>query len=194
MASVYDRLASLVFGKQWRKIQMAPAFRVQDKQEILVVGGGSGKVLEGLHQDQRVTYVELSGRMIERAKGRISVAQIDFIAGDYLTWDNALKFDVILFPFFLDVFSESNLQLILAKARKELGPHGELHVIDFKKGGAFRNSLVKLMYIFFRSIASLEGKKLLDLDHKIANAGFERIHYQEFFNDWIFYSTYRKTN
>lgn len=173
---------------------MAPAFRFQDNQEILIVGGGSGKILEGLHQDQRVTYVELSGRMMERAKRRTSVPQIDFIVGDYLTWKTDGEYDAILFPFFLDSFSRSNLQLILAKARQELRPDGELHVIDFQKGDAFRNLLVKLMYIFFRIIANLEGKKLLHLDHSVVKAGFERVHYQEFFKDWIFYSVYRKKN
>ena len=63
VAPIYDRLASIVFGKRWKSVQRFPAADLNNRQKIMILGGGSGAILESLDAAD-VIYVELSGQMI----------------------------------------------------------------------------------------------------------------------------------
>lgn len=181
----------MVFGKQWDRIQLAPAINLKGKRHILIAGGGSGKLLEGLDNACNVTFLDLSKMMIMKARLRRSVSINTFIRADLLKWESTKVYDAIVFPFFLDSFQEQNLQLILSKTKGMLKDSGELHVIDFQTIGAARNFLVKLMYIFFRILTKMEGKRLLDINGEIQKAGLSSISESLYYNGWIYYRVYR---
>lgn len=190
LAQVYDVLAGFVFGKVWERIQRAPVAFLKGKREVLIVGGGTGKLLPHLEEGQQVTFVELSPGMILKAKQRATKAAVTFVHADYLMWETSSVYDVILFPFFLDVFREANLRKVITKAQKQLSVSGELHVIDFQKGSWFQRSLIQIMYGFFRLTANLEADRLLDFHSELLQSGFSVQHEKTFVRDWIFYRVY----
>lgn len=160
------------------------------KKDLLIVGGGTGAVLEELQGNQRITFVELSSKMIAKAKGRPCHVTVDFVHQDYLDWIPAHTYDAILLPFFLDSFDEDNLTRIINKSRSELSDQGELHVIDFQKGNAIQNFLVWLMYRFFRLTTNCDGRVLLDISRRIESQGFHSASELSYLHKWVFYTIY----
>lgn len=191
VASFYDRLALLVFGAEWKRVQLAPCDHLKGKKNILIVGGGTGQLLEGLGSDNEVVFVELSRKMIEKAKLRKSLAAVDFIHADYLEWRTDQIFDAVVFPFFLDSFSKTSLDKIIEKSRSELKPNGELHVLDFEKSSMLHNLLIKLMFLFFRITTGLESRELLDFRSAILAQDFVMMNECSLYNGWVKYRVYR---
>ncbi len=191
VAGYYDLLAKLVFGKTWDKIQKSPLPFLQNKKSILIVGGGTGLILESLEENQKVVFVELSKKMLDLAKQRKTSAAVDFVQQDYLTWQSDQKFDAILFPFFLDAFSESSLNSILQKCQAELSSRGELIVVDFERAAPLQNFVTKIMLMFFRITTKLESRQLLDFKKIIANVGFKMIEEKAFLKGWVYLRVFR---
>ena len=191
IAGVYDGLAQCVFGADWKEVQFAPSKNLLNKKSILIVGGGTGQLLEGLGSENEVVFVELSQKMIQKAKLRKSPASIDFIHENYFEWHSNQNFDAIIFPFFLDSFSKTSLDKIIEKSRAELKPNGELHVLDFERSGSFHNLLVRLMFLFFRITTRLESRKLLDFRSIILAHDFALVNEQSFYDGWVRYGVYK---
>ena len=191
VAGYYDRLARLVFGKIWDKIQKSPLPFLQNKKSILIVGGGTGLILESLEESQEVVFVELSKKMLDLAKQRKTSAAVDFVQQNYLTWQSDQKLDAILFPFFLDAFSESSLNSILQKCQAELSSRGELIVVDFERAAPLQNFVTKIMLLFFRIATKLESRQLLDFKKIIASVGFEMIEEKAFLKGWVYLRVFR---
>lgn len=159
---------------------------------MLIVGGGSGKILEQLSQNQQVTYVEISKRMLRLAQHRKCEAQVSFVCADYLNWESQQKFDAVLFPFFLDLFEETSIRLVLKKVWAQLSPAGTLHVLDFQKKDWFHLLILKVMYLFFRIFIDLEAKKLPHIDQAVQKLGFLPIGSRSFYRKLISYRIYKK--
>ncbi len=187
----YDALADVVFGKAWRKVQIAPISELNQARNVLIVGGGTGQILSHLDRNIKVTYLELSQKMIKKAKLRSSSAHIEFILADFLLWQGKGKFDCILMPFFLDCFEEMQLQEVIARAKQLLNFQGQLLILDFQKANKWRNILVQLMYRFFRLFTGLKGSKLLDFDSILLENGFAKKSKINLLNYWVFLARYQ---
>lgn len=191
MAHIYDGLARLVFGKSWQKVQNSPFHYIQESdQNILIAGGGSGKLLSGL-DDKKITYIELSSEMIKKAKSIQTTSIVNFIEADFLNWESNERFDVIIFPFFLDCFLESDLKKVLQKTTSMVGRNGKLIVTDFQKASPLKYWLVRLMYGFFRFTTGLKVNRLLDLRTQLKTVGFKEQELKDFYGGWIFCSEYK---
>jgi len=191
IAGFYDRLAKVVFGKQWDFVQKAPVKFLENKRKVLIVGGGTGELLENL-MDQDVTYLEISERMIQQAKKRNIAAKVEFVTGDYLLWNSNKRFDAVVMPFFLDCFKEERLQRAINRTKEFLVPGGELIITDFQHTVWWKNVLVKLMYLFFRLTSQLEGDRLLDFEARILKDGFELKTREEYLGGWVFCGEYKR--
>lgn len=191
VAHFYDLLAKLAFGKVWKEIQLSPAANLKNKNEILIVGGGTGLVLKDFRQHQHITYVELSSKMIKKARIRSTKPKIDFIHRNYLNWKSNRRFDAVLLAFFLDSFNEENLYKVIMKVKDQLNAGGEVHVLDFQRGTRLQNLLVWVMYLFFRITTRLESRELLDFEKYFRTAGFRTDHSETFLNVWVAYRIYK---
>lgn len=192
IAPLYDRLARIVFGSVWGHIQMAPIAHLQGAKSLLIVGGGSGAVLESLCELNRVVFLELSGKMIDLAKRRRTRQQVDFVQADFLRWSSNERFDAILMPFFLDCFEEGELTQVIERVRGLLHTDGHLHVVDFRKSSWWRNVMVRMMYIFFWLTSGLRTNQLRDFDQYLYEAGFSKTSESTFIGGWVFYSRYQR--
>ncbi|MFY0607917.1 MAG: class I SAM-dependent methyltransferase [Cyclobacteriaceae bacterium] len=193
VACFYDQLATLVFGDEWNSVQVAPTDSLNRQKNILIVGGGTGVILPHLNEYCHVTYVELSKKMIDKARMRKHPVKTEFINEDFLKWHPNITYDAILMPFFLDCFDEVQLDDVIEKTRHSLNPDGELLVVDFQQASFVQNLLVKGMYLFFRIVSRLKGRQLLDLNGVLIENGLERIDQITYLKQWVFYSRFKLT-
>jgi ubiquinone/menaquinone biosynthesis C-methylase UbiE len=185
IAWIYDLLARIVFGATWRKVQTSFIKPIKPYTHILILGGGTGACLECLEPHHQVTFLDLSDKMIERAKQRNTLAKVNFIKDDFLKWENDIHFDAVVCPFFLDSFSNPEVETVIRKIKTMLAPHSELIVVDFQQGTWSQNAVMKLMHLFFKMSANLKSSHLLDLNRLVKTEGFIEQDVRYFYGRWV---------
>ncbi|HNP17351.1 MAG TPA: class I SAM-dependent methyltransferase [Fulvivirga sp.] len=198
IAPMYDMLSKTIFGNTIRNAQKSHLNQIEAKKRIVIVGGGSGKILLDLNQlglELDVIYVELSTSMMERAMAiqPIINLNVEFVCADVLQMELPAS-DVIITNFFLDVFTEPNLNAVMIKLAAALRPNGIWLCTDFVLTRKFFNDmLVWAMYAFFRVTTNLEGGRLLDFEEYFSKIGFQCIVSKTYFNRMIMSSCYKRT-
>lgn len=180
IAPVYDALASVVFGRSLERAQAVFLDRIPAGTSVLIVGGGTGWLLERLlatGQLSRIVYLEASARMLARATRRVLNRQrlgtVEFRLGDETALLPNEQFDVVITPFVLDLFTEQTLRTrLLPRLRMVLKPGGQWLVTDFVPAiGWGRKTLVRAMIWFFRLTANIETRHLADWQLLMAETG-----------------------
>lgn len=164
VAGAYDFLKRVVFGRQIDEASLYFLDQIPSNARILILGGGTGKILEGFKSSHHITYLELSEAMIHKARRVEYKASIDFIQVDVLKWVSKNQFDYIITPFVLDCFTETELNLIFPKLKKILRKYGNWVQTDFYPKNRAHKMLVKFMCIFFNLTANLKIDELADFD------------------------------
>ena len=95
LAWIYDWLAKIVFGNNQEIAKQAFLTHIPDKAKVLIVGGGTGKIIDylrDLNKQLVVDFVEPSANMMIRAKKReVSHLQINFYRRSILETDTSQK-------------------------------------------------------------------------------------------------------
>lgn len=194
IAPVYDALAQLVFGDKLKKVQQVYLDHLLMNDKVLIVGGGTGEILEWLPKEARVMvdYLELSSAMINKARKRKSQAlETNFINGDIV--DHEGKYDVIIASFFLDCFDQDDLEKVLHKLASLLKVEGKLLVTDFALTESQRDKLLqKVMHQFFKITANLRSDHLKNIRGIMLASDFIEIRYQTFEKERLFAGVYGK--
>ncbi|WP_420316874.1 class I SAM-dependent methyltransferase [Ekhidna sp.] len=172
VAPYYDCLSKLVFGESLLKAQAYHLKEIGDKDRVLILGGGTGKLLEYIPKSGELDFLEMSHRMLKRAKRRKFHRSINFIHTDFLEFNTDKRYEVIICPFFLDCFDEQSLHTVIVKAKELLSPNGKLIVTDFDRKGT-NSLLLQSMLIFFKWFANLETTQLLDLKSFLKKNDFQ---------------------
>jgi ubiquinone/menaquinone biosynthesis C-methylase UbiE len=189
VAPIYDCLVRLVFGKKLWEAQRAHLSIIKPNDHVLIIGGGTGRILDWLHKDCHITYVEPSSQMMKRAKKR---RQATFIQTDFASFSSKERFDVIVCPFVLDVFPSEQLGPVIKKIKDLLKPDGHLVVTDFKETDVWHHRLLlRLMFVFFSITTNLKTQKLAPIQTQVLNASFDRIKSASFKNGLIFSDLYK---
>lgn len=183
IAPVYDALAFVVFGHRLQQAQAAFLNHIPPDASVLLVGGGTGWLLEQLLLNchpKRVLYLEASAQMLARASRRMVrhsvLGSVEFRLGD----ENSLKpderFDVVLTPFVLDLFTEETLRSqLIPQLLKAMNPRGLWIVTDFVQPRRnWQKLLLWLMIRFFRLTAGMKAKTLANWQRQLADAGLIR--------------------
>lgn len=190
IAPLYDRLVSLTFGKSLMNCQVTHLNRLHKASNILVLGGGSGKILQHLPKGSCITYIDKSSKMIKLAKGRKKDDHIEFLAMDFLDFISSIKYDAIICPFFLDCFDKQTLQSVLIKVKKILKPSGHLIVADFDVNNT--HWLISSgMHAFFKMVARLQSSQLQPIDEMIVSNRLKLVEKKYFLRKMIFSGYYR---
>ena len=160
VACFYDLLARLVFGNTIIEASSHYLSKLSAGDSILIVGGGTGKILKDIPAGVNVDYVEYSAQMLKRSQ-RYSREEIRFIQGDFFEVELKGNYDYVVFPFFLDLFSDEKIRKAIYKVRLLLKPSGKLIVTDFQSTHHFfQKLLISSMILFFRVSARMESKRL----------------------------------
>lgn len=113
----YDQLSRLVYGRTLIKAQAYLLKYVPENANILIVGGGTGEILEELSKVHpaglQITYVEIAKNMMTRSKKRdVDNNEVVFINDAIENVALKANFDVVITPFLFDNFKEPTAQRI----------------------------------------------------------------------------------
>lgn len=200
IAGVYDLFSRIVYGRQIVKAQVCLLPFIPDRGRILIVGGGTGWILEELAKVRSdgltIDYVESSARMmVLSAKRNCGTNTINLIHAAIENFNNAASYDVILTPFLFDNFNNDKAGLIFLRLNKMLSPHGIFLYADFvyheDTSWFWQGLLLKIMYLFFRVTCNIETHELVNMENQFVQ-DFEKIFERSFYFKFIRSVAYRK--
>lgn len=202
IAPLYDLLAKWIFGESIVAAQKEFLPAIRPNAKVLIIGGGSGRVLEELIKIQpsiRVIYVEASFKMLELARKRLISfpnVQVEFIHGTETYLAGQGLFDVIITQFFLDLFKENRLKEVFGILDQQLISGGKWIFADFDWQSArhprFAKWFIRLMYLFFQIVCGISGRRLPDFSPLFENANYELLEEQKYWGKMIVSRLYQK--
>ena len=157
IARFYDLLAKIVYGNAIIKAQTHFIDKIPVNSRILIIGGGSGKILKHFQKpnfNYTIDYVEASSEMLRLTKKKTNDTQcINFIHGtqEILTQ----QYDVIITAFFLDLFQRDELHNVILKLKKHHRKNGLWIISDFYPS---KNILHKTLYFFTKTFFKITTK------------------------------------
>jgi ubiquinone/menaquinone biosynthesis C-methylase UbiE len=194
IAWAYDFLAFLVFGNSIKKAQAAFLSAIPLRAKVLLIGGGSGWLLKELLtrcRPHQVVYVEASGKMMALSRKAIQslpfASRVEFCQGNETTIVELAYFDVVITPFFLDLFTPHRLENeILPRLFHSLRPQGLWLQIDFTPSSHWAHRwLLRLMYWFFRKVARIEGNRLPNYTKLLLRIGMQQQALATFYKGFV---------
>jgi ubiquinone/menaquinone biosynthesis C-methylase UbiE len=164
LAPVYDALAPLIFGRSIVRSQTWFLDKIPPNAKVLILGGGTGWILKELLEKNStcpVWYVEASAKMMERTRARLLRGQVTLIHGTENDIPANVAFDVIITNFYLDLFSERKLEKVIKQISNQTQSSSRWLVTDFVNREVWwQRLMLKIMYLFFRSICDIEAERL----------------------------------
>jgi len=192
----YDSLAKLVYGKALIKAQVYLLQFIRPNANILIVGGGTGWILEELTRiypsGMQITYAEVSAKMTALSRKRnIGNNKVTFINDAMENIDLSADFNVVITPFLFDNFTEETLQTVFYRINSLLKKDGIWLNTDFQLTGKWWQSLLlNSMILFFRLSCNIEASRLPDIERQFEQSGYRVISSKTFFGDFIISKAY----
>jgi ubiquinone/menaquinone biosynthesis C-methylase UbiE len=199
VAGYYDFLSRLVFGRSEINAQVEFLPYIRSASSILIVGGGTGWILEklaALHSSGlRITYVESSDRMMAFSKKRYwGNNEVRFVSLPVERFVTEEQYDVILTGFFFDNFPGDQAAKIFELLDVLLKNGGYWLFADFyyRKGeGMFwQVLLLRSMYLSAGILCAVEGRDLVNMEPLFAATGYKAVsasfHYRRFIKSIIY--------
>ncbi len=132
LAPIYDLLRNWIFP-EIKKAQADFFSSLPESKSILIVGGGTGDFLPtplNSQPDAQITFLDSSEKMIDKAKKHQN-SYISFIHSKIEEYTPALKHDLLVLPFFLDHFNESELVEWSSILQEKVSPNGSIAILDY---------------------------------------------------------------
>jgi ubiquinone/menaquinone biosynthesis C-methylase UbiE len=174
LAPIYDSLARLVIGKGIRSSQLHFLHHLIQKQKLLILGGGTGWILPFIFEINpmlHIDYIELSPKMLDKAKLNAKQNQnIRFIEGTERSVQNE-KYDCVLTNFYLDLFSDEELCIVIDQIKEHLQPNTSWLATDFVSEKKRHRVMLWVMYRFFSMATGLKTSLLPKWKTSLKNAG-----------------------
>lgn len=188
IAPLYNRLQNLVFGQQLLIAQCYLFNSIEPGSNILVIGGGTGDFLPSLlsKKPKQITYVESSLVMLNLAKKNYKDDCIAWEHRNVLDWKAELKYDFVLLPFILDLFTEDIIHDILTNVKSSLKPSGKFILTDFYYSkNRYKNFLIATMIQFFGFVSNIKARRLPDYENSFSKIGFTKKKSEEYLNGMV---------
>jgi ubiquinone/menaquinone biosynthesis C-methylase UbiE len=163
----------------------------------LILGGGSGWLLNDIccnYPHLEIDYIDLSPRMIDKAKKRVKeTGYVNFILGteDDLPYHH---YDGVITNFFLDMFDENGLSIVIEKIKRSLGKEVIWLVTDFVNERKSHAIKLWCMYLFFKIITQIDATHLSDWRGQMLKAGFKLSEKGKFNNGFIAAHVYQRAS
>lgn len=158
----YNKVVRLAYGKSFYKFQ-AEVINNEIGKEVLVVGAGNRGIISLLKEDRNYCLIEKSKVFSTQLKNQTQhKKEFQIINEDFFSWKPHQKFDLVIFPFFLDLFTRKEQQNIFLKTFKLLNDDGKVLIIDFEPPKSFLERIhIKLLYLLFRSLDGITGEEII---------------------------------
>ncbi|MET4083119.1 ubiquinone/menaquinone biosynthesis C-methylase UbiE [Pedobacter sp. UYP30] len=201
IAYYYDTLAKLVFGKSQINAQKDQLVYIQPNSKILIVGGGTGWILEEIAKifpgGLVIDYVESSNKMIGIAKKRnIGRNTLNFLSSSIENFRPTKVYDVVITAFLFDNFVQPQADVNFLIVHNYLKENGYWLFSDFdverKRYVNWRNVLMKAMYLFFKVVADVKPKGLIEIKPLFRFYNYEVVFEKWYYKKVIRAAVYRK--
>jgi ubiquinone/menaquinone biosynthesis C-methylase UbiE len=202
IAKIYDGLSRIMYQKSIVKAQVFLIQLIKNNDRILIIGGGTGWILEEIAKLQRqnlsIVYIEKSSAMISRAKKRnIPGLKTTFVESAIEEYYTDEKFDIIITAFLFDNFRKEKIEIVFAKLDDCLKQQGIWLYADFVNDQSnkkiWQQFLLRSMYVFFRITTGIETQELISMQPYFAS-NYELITEQFYYSRFIQAKAYRKKN
>ena len=195
LSSIYDLLVKIVFGSAIRKAQIILIEKIQDRKDWLVLGGGTGWILEEIlkaHPHATVTYVEVSKKMINKTKKRGVKGNINYVLGTIDQLPREKNYDIVITMFFWDMFSTNEALKMKEMINRHLNNHAIWLLADFKNTDIWwQRILMEIMYWFFRVTCHINAYELPDFDLIFKKEKYTMLFQQTFYHGMIESTIYK---
>jgi ubiquinone/menaquinone biosynthesis C-methylase UbiE len=201
VASYYDVLSRLIFGRAEIDAQVCLLDHLSVGDRILVVGGGTGWILENMSTIQpeglEITYIEASRKMMMKAKRRVTGKnKVSYVLAPVEEFQTTERYDYILTGFFFDNFSTEHSRSIIRQLHPLLRTDGFWCFTDFYSSGEnsplWQRALLQSMYFYTRIVCNVQAGCLPDTEPIFQAAGYEQLSARTFFHGMIKSILYQK--
>jgi ubiquinone/menaquinone biosynthesis C-methylase UbiE len=189
LASIYDHLTKLVFGRSIINSQKYFLNKISDRSSVLILGGGTGWIVKELlkvKSDVTVCYIEASAKMITIAKEKLkNDKRVQFINGTENDIPSDAQFDFVITNFYLDLFTDESLKIVVERIKKSLSPQAKWIVTDFINSKWWHGVMLKAMYFFFYVTCNIEPRSLPEWSRAIQAIGAAQLDSKIFYRGFI---------
>jgi ubiquinone/menaquinone biosynthesis C-methylase UbiE len=201
IARHYDTLSRLVFFKSQVNAQVNQLHYIQKDSNVLIVGGGTGWILEELAKVQpaglKIVYVEISAKMIALSKARnYGGNEVIFLNQGIETFTTETQFDVVLTPFLFDNFSKERACKVFELLDGFLKKNGQWFLVDFllnkTNGQWWKWFLLRSMYSFFKLLCIVEARNLIEMHPFFVAKNYEVLEERFYYGGFIKGTIYKK--
>lgn len=186
-----------MFGKQ---LDLASSFQLAEitkPARILVVGGGSGTILQHFTPEHIVDYVEPSSNMVAYAKSQPFDCTINFHQRTFQEFETNHKYDVFVFPFFLDMFNADDLEIIFRKVKNLINAEGQIIISDFtseySRLSVFQKLLLKSIFVFFRITSNHRLFEIINIQPLLYKIDFQLVKEKTFVSGMVVASVWKSS-
>jgi ubiquinone/menaquinone biosynthesis C-methylase UbiE len=194
----YERLSKMVFRSVQLKAQEHFLNCIQPGSTTLIIGGGTGEILESLTKlhpaGLRITYVEISAKMMALSRKRnTGQNDVTYIIENIEQVILKQQFDVVITAFLFDNFSDESLATVFPLIDAQVKPGGLWLNTDFQlTGPLWQKVMLKGMYIFFRLMAAVDVTRLPDVKQMFRVHSYYLLNEKTFYGNFILATVYRK--
>ncbi len=201
IASVYDPLSRLVYGKSIVRAQLFLLGHIPAGSRILIVGGGTGWILEEISRLHPaglvIDYVENSANMIALSQKRhYGTNRVNFIFLSVEYYSTTDTYHVFFTPFVFDNFTGQKTAPVFEHLNQMLKPGGVWLYADFvcddNNGRLWQKMLLKMMYLFFKITCNIETDHIVHMERYYRQANYQLISASGFYFGFILAAAYRK--
>lgn len=179
IAWLYDPLARLFFGDRLIRAQSALLHHIKPKSRVLILGGGTGAIVSELLERQpdcQITFVDASQAMLRRAHQRLGLrSNIEYVHGTEASIPDGQPFAVVITPFYLDMFTEEQLMIVVPQIKAHLSVSAVWLVADFCSHTLWQRVKLAVMYRFFRMTTGIVADTLPDWNRSLKENGLTKL-------------------
>ena len=198
VAFFYDRFARLIFGRAQVNAQLYLLAAIPAGSRILIVGGGTGWILEEITKiypsGLSITYIDASEIMVAKARKRNAGSNtVSFIAAPIQDVVLDGGYDVVFTAFLFDNITTGDAWEIGARIYDHIVPGGLWLDCDFARTNvSWHKALLKTMYLFFRLMCNIDASSLPDMETCFSPERYTLAQSKTFFRDFISARIYTK--
>ncbi|MGB0371373.1 MAG: class I SAM-dependent methyltransferase [Opitutales bacterium] len=186
LTAVYRLLERLWMGDGLEQMRLCFLEKpeLQRARKILILGEGDGRFLKaamGRLPNARFTVVDMSEKMLERARTRLNgdeLRRVEFVCADALQWTFERDLvDGLVLHCFLDCFDAETLKAHLPRWLATVVPGGWVWIGDFVEpsGLGLRWLRLRVLYGFFGFITGIQARRVYDVAHIMRESGFGQV-------------------
>lgn len=195
IAPYFERLEKIVFNNQMQCCRTAFLSELPCVKKVALIGEGDGRFLVELLKEnkfEKIHYIDSSEKMLELARKRVQkfssneLSLVEFFHCDLMSEAMPCQnYDLVVTNFFLDLFNEQGLKKNISKIAAACKETAIWLYADFQISSGLLPRVrslawMKVMYVFFRVIAKIQSRSLIDPAEILESKGFQLRALREF--------------